>query len=174
MKILHYRSLALLMLAMLILIPLRNAQAHGEPVIAVQPSIAPAGGQINLTGTEMEAGEIFAVTLESTENTIPLGEVTATGEGEEAGFVATFTLPADVIPGSYIVRAATEEGEAATADLTVTEPSTQASASPAMVQEPTGELHVLDRTKPAGQIIGASLVALASLVLGVWLVRKPG
>lgn len=174
MKILHYRSLILIMLATLILVPLRNAQAHGEPVIAVQPSIAPAGGQITITGTEMESGEIFAITLESTTSAIPLGEATATGEGEEAGFVATFTIPADAAPGSYTVRAATEEGEVTTADLAVTEASTQASAAPAMEQEPTGELHALDRTKPAGQTIGASLVALASLVLGVWLVRKPG
>lgn len=174
MKIQYFRSLALFMLATLILVPLRNAQAHGEPVIAVQPSIAPAGGQITITGTEMEAGEIFAIMLESTTNTIPLGEATATGEGEEAGFVATFTIPADIAPGTYTVRATTEEGEATTADLTVTEASTQASAAPAMVQEPTGELHVLDRTKPTGQIVGAGVVALAGLVLGLWLVRRPG
>ena len=42
------------------------------------------------------------------------------------------------------------------------------------LQESTGELHLLDRTKPTGQIVSASLIALASLVLGVWLVRRPG
>ncbi len=174
MKISHFRFLIFFLVATFFLAPLDMAQAHGEPVIAVQTSIAPAGGQITITGTEMEPGEIFVITLESTTSTIPLGEAAATGEGEEAGFVATFTIPTDLAPGSYTVRAATEEGEATTADLTVTEASTQASAAPAMVQEPTGELHVLDRTKPAGQIIGAGLVALASLALGVWLVRKPG
>ena len=174
MKILHYRSLILFMLATLILVPLRNAQAHGEPVIAVQPYIAPAGGQITITGTEMESGEIFAITLESTTSAIPLGEATATGEGEEAGFVATFIIPADAAPGSYTVRAATEEGEVTTADLTVTEASTQASSAPAMVQEPTGDLHMLDRTKPKVHVAGVVFLALISLVLGLLLVRKPG
>ncbi|HJW89144.1 MAG TPA: hypothetical protein VJ436_00740 [Anaerolineales bacterium] len=174
MKIQYFRSLVLFMLATLILVPLRNAQAHGEPVIAVQPSIAPAGGQITITGTEMESGEVFVIGLESTTNTIPLGEATATGEGEEAGFVAMFTIPADVAPGSYTVRAETEEGEATTADLTVTESSSQASSAPAMVQEPTGDSHMLDRTKPKIYIAGVVFLALISLVFGLLLVRKPG
>lgn len=168
------RFLTLSLLIVYTLTPFRSAFAHGEPVIDVQPAVAPVGGEITIAGAEMEPGEVFVLTLEGSTASIPLGEAAATGEGEEGGFVARFTIPLDIAPGSYIVRAATEEGEAATADLTVTEASTQASASPALVQEPTGELHALERTKPAGQIIGASLVALASLVLGVWLVRKPG
>ncbi len=174
MKTSYYRISMFFLVAMFVLAPLGKALAHGVPVIAVQPSIAPAGGQITITGTEMESGEKFAISLESTTGTIPLGEATAMSEGEEAGFVATYTLPVEASPGSYTVRAATDEGEAATADLTVTDPSSQASAAPAMAREPTGELHALDRAKPAGQIAGASLIALASLVLGIWLVRKPG
>lgn len=174
MKAPTLRFLTLSLLILSALTPFRSALAHGEPVIDVQPAVVPVGGEITVTGAEMEPGEVFVISLESSTNSIPLGEAAAAGEGEEGGFVARFTIPVVVAPGSYVVRAATEEGETATADLTVTEASTQASAAPAMVQEPTGELHALDRTKPAGQIIGASLVAFGSLVLGVWLVRKPG
>jgi hypothetical protein len=54
----------------------------------------------------------------------------------------------------------------------VTSPSEQASAGPALVQEPSGEQHVLDRTKPTGQVIGVGIIALISLALGIRFVRK--
>ncbi len=145
--------------------------AHGEPVIAVQPTIAAAGGQITVTGTEMEPDEVFTLTLEGPKGSIPLGKATATAQGEERGFTATFTIPADTPPGSYTVRAVTEDGGTATADLTVTAASTTASAGPATMQEASGEPHVLDRSKPVGQIIGIVAVALLSGGLGLWLVR---
>jgi hypothetical protein len=156
------------------LTPIRSALAHGEPLIDVQPAVAPAGGAITVTGTEMEPGEVFKITLESSTDSTPLGEATVTGEGEEGGFVAQFTIPIDVVPGSYTLRAATEQGEVASIDLTVTDASTKASANPAIVREPTGEEHVLDRSKPAGEVLGAVAVALASLGLGLWLVLRRG
>jgi len=163
---------AMVIVAALALTPIRVALAHGDPVIAVEPTVVAAGGQITVNGTEMEPGEVFAITLEGPAGSISLGEATATGESEEGGFTATFTIPADVAPGSYTVRAATEEGESAQADLTVTEPSAEASAAPATTQEPTGEEHVLDRAKPAGEIIAVIAAALTSLALGFWLIRR--
>jgi hypothetical protein len=147
------------------------ALAHGEPVIAVQPTIVAAGGQINVIGTEMEPDEVFTLTLEGPRDSVPLGKATATAQGDEGGFSATFTIPADTPPGSYTVRATTEDGGTATADLTITAASTTASAGPAMMQEASGEPHVLDRTKPVGQIIGVIVAALLSGGLGLWLVR---
>jgi len=158
--------------AALVLAPFGMALAHGKPVIGVQPNLVAAGGQITVTGTEMEAGEEFTITLESVRGSILLGEVTVTGEGEEGGFTATFTIPADTAAGSYTVRATTEQGEAAVADLTVTAPSSQASAGPATVLEPTGELHQLDRTKPTGQVIGVVVLIALSSVIGFVLVRN--
>jgi len=35
-----------------------------------------------------------------------------------------------------------------------------------------GEPHLLDRSKPAGEIAGAALLAMISAVLGVWLIRR--
>ena len=117
---------------------------------------------------------MFTITLVGVAGSIPLGEATVTGEGEEGGFTATFTIPSDIAPGSYTVCAATEAGETATADLTVTSPSEQASAAPAMAQEPTGELHELDRSKPIGQIIAVVVVIALSTAAGFVLIRNRG
>lgn len=158
--------------AVLALALTRVALAHGEPVIAVEPAIVPAGGEITVTGTEVESGEVFAITLEGMSGSIPLGKATVTGEGEEAKFTATFTLPANLASGSYTVRAATDTGEAATADLTVTASASNASAGPAMAQEPTGELHEIDRSKPIGQIAAVVVVIALSAAAGFILIRS--
>ncbi len=76
----------LFVFVVLALAPLGIALAHGNPVIAVQPDVVAAGGQITVTGTEMEPGEEFAITLEGPGISIPLGKATATGSGEEGGF----------------------------------------------------------------------------------------
>ena len=167
-----YLMRSLVIVAVLALVPLGTALAHGEPVIAVEPTVVAAGGQITITGTEMEPGEEFAITLEGPAGSTPLGEAVANSEGEEGGFTATFTIPAEAAPGSYVLRAATQEGEAAVADLTVTSPTTEASAAPATIQEPTGEEHLLDRTKPVGETVAILVAAVTALVLGFWLIRR--
>ena len=164
---------SLIVLATLALAPVGIALAHGEPVIAVQPAVVAAGGQITVTGTEMEPGEVFTITLEGVSGSIPLGEATATGEGEEGGFIATFTI-LDAAPGSYTVRAATEAGESTEADLTVTAPSTEAEAGPATVQKPSGELHAIDRSKPIGQMAAVVVVIALSAAAGFMLIRSRG
>lgn len=120
----------------------------------------------------MEPGEVFDLVLEGAATSVSLGQATVEGEGEEGGFVVTLTLPADLAPGTYRLRASTEEGESAVADLTVTAVVTEADSGPAMVQEPSGEPHLLDRAKPAGQVPGIVALALGSAVLGVWLIRR--
>ena len=161
--------IAVALLAVL-LIPAGIARAHGQPVINVQPLIASAGSQITVKGSEMEPGEVFVVSLEGIGGSIPLGKETATGEGEEGGFEVELIVPEDTPPGSYIVRAATSEGEKAETDLTVTSPSVLASSGPATILEPSGELHQIDRSKPFGQVIGAGTIALVSGLVGLWLV----
>ena len=197
---------SLIILVMLAFASIGVALAHGKPVIAVQPTIAPAGGQITVTGTEMEAGETFTVTLEGPANSIYLGTVTAqassaggtnmssdsqmpaapefepttTAEGAatagetaaEGGFTVAFTIPDNTPPGSYTVKASPEDGDATETALTITAASDQASAEPATVQEPTGEQHQLDRSKPTGEIVGIVAVAIVSGGLGLWLARK--
>lgn len=161
--------IAIVLLGVL-LVPTRIARAHGQPVITVQPPVAAAGSQIMVKGSEMGPGEIFIISLEGMEGSIPLGNATATGEGEKGGFEVVVTIPEATLPGSYLVRAATDQGETAEVDLTVTAPTTQASSAPAAIQEQSGELHQLDRSKPVGQVIGAAAIALVSGLVGLWLV----
>lgn len=165
---------SLIVLAALALMLPGVALAHGEPVIAVNPAVVAAGGAITITGTEMEPGEVFVLTLEGPTGSVPLGEATVTGEGEEGGFASTLTIPADTAPGSYTVQAVTEEGETATADLTVTAPSSEASTGPATIQEPSGEPHVIDRTKSTGQIIAVVVLIALSAAVGFVLMRSRG
>jgi hypothetical protein len=166
--------LSFLLAVILAALPLGAALAHGEPVITVEPAIVAAGGQITITGTEMEPGEVFAITLEGLAGSVPLGEATATGEGEEGGFTVTFTIPIETAPGSYQVSASAEDGDITSADLTVTAPSKEASADPAMAQEPTGELHQIDRSKPIGQVIAVVVVIAISAAAGFVLIRNRG
>jgi hypothetical protein len=175
------------------------AFAHGAPVIAVQPMIAAAGGQITVTGTGMGAGETFTLTLERATTSTYLGTVTAAANKDHSGmtapvaesnatpessaatsdvpveggfFTATYIIPDKTPPGSYTVKATAEDGDATETDLTITEPSGQASADPAMIQEPTGELHQLDRSKPTGEVAAILVVAMVSGGLGLWLARR--
>lgn len=97
----------------------RIALAHGEPVIAPNTGVIAAGNQIMITGSGMEAGEEFTITLEGVSGSTPLGNATATAEGEDAGFTASFTVPELVKPGTYTLKAVTDDGDGATADLTV-------------------------------------------------------
>lgn len=159
---------SLIILIALTFVTVGVALAHGTPVIAVEPTIAAAGEQITVTGTEMEAGETFTITLERAATSIYLGTVTA----DAAGFTATYTIADKTPPGSYLVKATTEDGDATETDLAITAPSTQASAEPATVQAATSAPHVLDRSKPAGEIAGIVAVVIASAGLGLWLVRK--
>src|SRR5574337_429299 len=131
MKTLTLRGLIILAALAIVPIGVGIALAHGEPTIAVQPTIAAAGSQITVTGSDMEAGEVFTITLDGLAGSITLGEVTATGEGKEGGFTATYTVPTNAAPGSYTVRAIARDGDGTTADLTVTAPSAEASAGPA-------------------------------------------
>ena len=163
-----------LLIAMIVIgaVPLGLVLAHGEPEIVVEPTIVAAGGTITVKGTEMENGEKFVITLQGAQGSIPLGEATAAGE-PDASFVVTFTIPETIVPSSYTVRAATEDGGIATADLTVTAPTTKASAGPATVPAmATADSHILDRTKPAVEIVVVLVVIALSGISGFTLVRR--
>jgi hypothetical protein len=72
------------------------------------------------------------------------------------------------------VSTAAEDGDTTTADLTITAPSEEASAASAMTQEPAGELHELDRSKPIGQIIAVVVIIALSTAAGFVLIRNRG
>ena len=163
----------LLVVVSLALVPTAVALAHGQPVVTVEPILVAAGNPITVSGAEVEPGEVFVITLEGMSGSIPLGEAVVTGEGEEGEFVDTFTIPTDTRPGSYLVRAATVEGEVATADVTITAATENASDGPAMVMDKaSGELHIIDRTRSITESIVAATVIAICGGLGWWLVRK--
>lgn len=148
-----------------------SALAHGEPIITVEPSVAVPGGQITITGADMEDGEVFKITLENASGTVKLGEATSTEDGEEAGFTVVFTLPNDLAEGFYLLRAVTDEGESAAADLTIV---SSANETTAMSMEASAAQHTLDRSKPPVLIGSVIIFVLFSASLGLWLIRRPG
>ncbi len=158
----------LLIALLLILFSPGIALAHGEPTITVEPAVVSPGEQITIVGADMEDGEVFKITLESTSGTVQLGEATAVKEGEEAGFTAVFTLPDDLTEGLYLLRAVTDEGESAAADLTIVSSANQTNA---ISMEASGAQHTLDRSKPPLLFGSVVVLALLSIGLGVWLVR---
>lgn len=160
---------ALLVWGALMMLP-GHAHAHGQPVINVNPSVVSAGDTITITGSEMEQGEKFAITLEGVQGATALGTILVEGQNEEAGFTATFNVPQSLKPGSYNLRAATQAGESATVDLTVTAPSSKASAAPAQTRMASGELHEIARPRSALMFISVIAVALVSITLGLLLV----
>ena len=147
----------------------RPAHAHGQPVIVPNAPIIAAGDVITITGSDMEAGEVFTLTLEGISGSSLLGSATAIAAGEEAGFTATFTVPESIKPGTYTLKAATADGDGATTDLTVTPPASQASAAPIEARMASGELHAVERPRSVGLLIGVIVAMLISGALGIWL-----
>lgn len=165
------RSLIIVVVLAFVPIVVRTALAHGTPTIAVQPTIVAAGGTISVTGSDMEAGEVFTLAMDGMTGSMTFGKVIAAGEGTQGGFKTTYTVPSDEAPGNYTVRAIAEDGDATTTDLTVTAPTSAASTGPAMVQEASAAPHVVDRSKPLPEVAGIVVVALISGLAGLWLVR---
>jgi len=123
----------------------------------------------------MEPDVEFTITLERAGKAITLGMATAKKEipdAEEAVFSQTFTIPSDTKAGSYQVRATSPDGDTASADLTVTEPTAAATTGPAEARMASGELHVLDRSKPILETASFALIAAIAAIAGVWLARR--
>ena len=138
--------------------------AHGEATLVVTPTTASPNSAIRVSGQEVEDGEVFVVTLESTTFVVTLGTVTVEGED----FEQEFTVPDHVPPGTYQVRATSAEGEVISAELTVEAGAGTQSAA----VEPSAAWMELDRSKPIGQIVAIAAVLLVSAGIGILLVRS--
>jgi uncharacterized Zn-binding protein involved in type VI secretion len=163
-KILRSLLLALLVSVLSVSVVL----AHGTPIITAEPTVAVPGGQITITGKDMVAGESFKLTLEGMAGVVQLGEATAEKNGVGAGFIATFTLPSDLTPGSYFVSCTAEDGDSTSADLTIVASSEQMNTQG---MEASTKPLLLDRSKPPLLIGSVLVLALLSAGLGVWLIR---
>lgn len=146
-----------------------TASAHGGAELTVSPVVAAPGGTVTVKGEGVEAGETFTITVEGTTFQATLGTVTV---GDDEDFHEEFTLPAEIPPGTYQVRAVSEEGEVLTAELTV-EAGT-AMAEPAAPAEPSTEPMQLDRRRSTGELTVIIAGLLLSAGLGLVLIREKG
>lgn len=162
--------LPLVLLACMAAVP--AAEAHGQPAINIAPDLVAAGGTVAVEGVNMPPSESFQLSLEGIRGSIPLGNATATGEGEEGGFRMQVVIPASVAPGSYALRATAEDGDHTDADITITLPSSEAGAGPATVREPSGDQHALERPRPVTDVAGVAALIAFSLVGGFLLARR--
>ena len=173
MRILSARIFLTILLALLI--GATVVQAHGAPVLTLDPPIAAAGGTTIANGSQMEPDLEFAITLERAGKVITLGKATATKDkpdADEAMFSQMVTIPSDTKPGSYQIRVTSADGDTASADLTVTEVASAAKPGPAQVVTASGELHVLDRSKPVAQTAALGVIAAFLAIVGIWMARR--
>lgn len=162
----NVRLLALIVTAVTLgLLSLKNVRAHGNPIISVTPAIVAAGGEVAVSGTEMEDGAVFVISLEGPTRSIRLGQATVSGEG----FEVTLVIPPDTPPGSYRIQAATGE-ETAVADLEVATAGAAGEDNAAGL-EPSAEPMELARPRNPTTVVATAVLGLLSLVLGIWLVR---
>ena len=165
------KTFALSLLLALALLPVGTALGHNSPAIRVDPPVVAAGGTLTVIGKDMSTDTEFAITLERVGRSIPLGKVTTVAQdGGDAGFSASFTIPATTPPGSYTVRAQTQSGKvSATADLTVTaaRPMPTPSEAPmaAMTPMPSAMPAVVAAMPPTVEAPGAALPVAVPAVM---------
>jgi len=144
----------------------KSALAHGEATLTVSPTVVAPGSDITAKGEGVEAGETFSITLEGLTFQATLGTVTV---GDDEDFHEEFTVPTDTPPGTYQVQATSAEGEVLTAELTVE--AGAATAEAAAPAEPSAEPMQLDRRKSTGELAVIVAGLLLSAGLGLALVR---
>jgi hypothetical protein len=138
--------------------------AHGEAMLTVTPSAIGPGEVITVKGEGVEPDETFTITLEGLNFETILGTVTV---GDDEDFHEEYSIPADISPGTYQVRAATPEGEILTAELVVKAGATATEHTASV--EPSAALMELERSWPIGQLIVVIAGLIISAGLGLWL-----
>ena len=117
---------ALLTAVLILLLPIGLALAHGAPaLVAKQGTVAP-GGKVTLSGDALGEDKdtvtllLLGVTYQAT-----LGTATLKDDSFDN---ATFTIPRDAPPGTYVIRA--KNGQiTATAQIEITAPASAAAPS---------------------------------------------
>ncbi|HZQ10432.1 MAG TPA: hypothetical protein VFD70_27885 [Anaerolineae bacterium] len=161
--------LGLTLLALTLLWVPTQALAHGAPAISVTPNIVAPGGTITVKGTTMGASEDFKMSLEGVKFRADFGS--ASSDANE-NMTAQYTIPGDTPAGDYQVKALSGDGDAATADLTVTATANvMPTPAPGTMAEPSAAPHEIPRSRTPLEIIGLIAVALLSAGVGVVLLR---
>lgn len=146
------------------------AQAHGESVLTVTPDTIDPGGKITVKGIDMGVGEAFKITLEGLKYQAGLGDATADDKEE---FTLEFTVPTDVPEGVYQLKAAGEDGDVVTTELTITptKAAAEAEPTPAVEQMPSAAEHEIARSRTPVEVIGLGAFIVVSAVTGLFLLR---
>ncbi len=139
--------------------------AHGGAELTLSPAQVPPGGSVTVKGEGVEAGEMFTIHIEGVSYQATLGTVAV---GDDGDFHEEFVIPTDTPPGTYQVRATSQEGEVLSTELSVV-------ADPGPVEpaaaEPSAEPMQLNRTKSTAQWVVILAGILGSAALGLVLVR---
>ncbi len=151
------------------LIPV-GAGAHGGPELVVEPTPVTAGDEISVKGAEVEAKEVFTIRLEGAAFEAELGHVTV---GDEGDFQVVLTVPVDAPAGSYLVRAASEEGEEASIEISVVAAPSPVNGEEEQIDhaEPSAEPMSLDRPRLPDRSAVIVAGTILSIGLGLPLVR---
>lgn len=132
--------------------------ADGVPSVAVKPLSPRPGDVITVKGDSLGANSVVEVRVIGMGRDVDLGEVRADGGGD---FLREFTLPADLHPGLYRVRA--RGAETATTDITLV---AAGGAAPAAGTEAAPV-----RERPLAEALGLVGVFGAIAALGLFFAR---
>ncbi len=132
------------------------ARADGGRSVAVKPLAARPGDPITVTGAGLGASRQVEIRLVGQGLDLDLGELAAAADGD---FEGTLTLPPDLRPGTYQLRAVGDGAEAT--QLTLLPAGATAPAEPTMGAES------LVAPRPLGE--AALLVALFGVLAGLGL-----
>lgn len=164
------RPLAALVVAALLLSSGAVALAHGES-ITVQPTTAEPGDTITVTAEDLGAERTVELKLAGSGVEIVLGQVQT---DEDGGFTKTYTLPADLRPGQYVIATTGEEDEAITADLTITAAAAAEGTTGAVTSGTVTSAVFQPRERPFGQVLALVVVFGVLSGLGLFLARFGG
>lgn len=135
--------------------------AHEPTSVTVEPNTAHPGEEITVRGEGFEDSVEVEITLEGVRGMIHLGEATV----QDGDFSVNLSVPQDVRPGSYQLRASGEES--AGIDFAVLEPTSEA-------QEPTvhtDEEETVSHNRPPALLSVLGVVLAVGAIIGVLLVR---
>ena len=171
--------LGILLLA-LVVVPSRNAFAHGTGAIALSSKQTSPGETITIFGTEFAHNSSVRLELRSILDKVVFGRVQTSGKGT---FQQVVTIPPNSKPGQYSIVAVAPDGDvAAQATLMIAEAAVTQVAHPGMHDMPgmqgmggphaTREMMEVEiPITPSGWAVIAAIV-VGSAAAGIWLLRS--
>jgi methionine-rich copper-binding protein CopC len=143
------------------------AFAHGGAEVSVSPAAASPGGEVDVHVEGYGPETTVSVTLEGVRGSVLAGTVTTDSEGDAT---LTVTLPADLQPGSYSLKAAGGD-DSETTDLSVTA-TAQGGQTPTGASSPAPGEQSFTYRQPTAQWVGIAVAAMVVALAGFALVLR--